>query len=146
MGRKNEASPEDLKQLQNILVENYNNTRQEIRSNYLYWREQKPKTVEQRTKEAQARVQEARAEDAEGDIKLKKKIARVIISILIAQTVLIFYIAISQGLGMLVYFNWPTSFHLEEWSFRILISGTLVETYYLMRIVVTYLFPKRDVS
>ncbi len=106
--------------------------------------EKTQQTVEQRLKDAETRIQEAAADDAEGDIKLKKFIAWVIISILCIQTALIFLISISQGLSFFPYWPYVLHFHLDHWDFRILVSATLVETYYLMRIVVRYLFPSRN--
>lgn len=141
MSKRRETSEEDFKEIQKIL----NQTTTISLSNAIkhsYWREEKPKTVDERVKEAETRLHEAKANDAEGDIELKKKISNVIVFILIIQSALIFYIALSQGTKFLVPFN-SVSFSIEEWSFRTLIAGTLIETYYLMRIMVTYLFPKR---
>jgi hypothetical protein len=103
-----------------------------------------PKTFDRRMADADARIKEARADDVEGDIDLKWMIAKVVIGLLLAQTIIFFAIAFFQGLGFLPWWPYVLKFHLDEWSFRILISATLLETYYLMRIVVTYLFPPRD--
>lgn len=102
------------------------------------------KTLDERSEEAEARKKEAEADDAEGDVELKKMIAKVIIAILVIQTLLIFVISISQGVGYFPLLPRPSAFSLGEWDFRTLIAGTLIETYFLMRIVVSYLFPNRQ--
>ena len=86
---------------------------------------------------------EAAADDAVGDITLKKIIAGVIIVILVAQTLMVFLLSVSQGIGNFGWFK-QLPFTLDDWNFRILVSATLVQTYYLMRIVVSYLFPPRQ--
>lgn len=101
------------------------------------------KTFRERISGAEARKKEAEADDAEGDIRLKKRIARVIIFVLILQTIMVFVLSIAQSVNMFPWYPYAIPFNLEDWNFRILVSATLIQTYYLMRIVVAYLFPNR---
>jgi hypothetical protein len=131
------------KELERFQIILNNPVETQSRANYEPWLNERPKTTRERTADAEARKKEAEADDAEGDIKLKKMIAYVIIGILIAQSGIVFWISVSQGLKYLLFRG--GAFDMEEWSFRILVSATLIQTYYLMRIVVSYLFPRRDV-
>ncbi len=73
-------------------------------------------------------------ENNKEDYGLKKKIAYFLMWLLSIQSIIIFGLIFLQG------FKWKC-FYLNDYIFYILISGTLIESYFLVRIVVQHLFP-----
>lgn len=73
------------------------------------------------------------------DHELKLIIAYFLLGLLSIQMLFIFLIIVLQGSCFQFWY-----FDLDEYIFYILISGTLVESYFLVRIVVEHLFPKND--
>ena len=83
------------------------------------------------------RSQQERHEDE--DHELKKDFARYLRALLLLQTGFIFVAIFLQGFR-------TAGFKLNNYIFYILISGTLIESYFLVKIVVNHLFPKKDTS
>lgn len=75
-------------------------------------------------------------DNKESDIKLKIKTLNFLLIILITETFLIFLLSFFQGFSL-------KHFYLEEWSFRLLVSSTIIHIYFMLRIAVQYLFPKK---
>lgn len=73
----------------------------------------------------------------EKDHRLKLGVACFLLGLLSIQTIFIFILISLQGFG---FYN----FELDNYIFYILISGTLIESYYLVKIVVEHLFPKTE--
>jgi hypothetical protein len=73
----------------------------------------------------------------EDDHRLKQKIARFLIRFLTVQTAIIFVLIFFQGFALY-------SFNLNDYLFYILIAGTIIENYLLVRIIVEHLFPKMN--
>lgn len=76
--------------------------------------------------------QQERHEDE--DHELKKGFAKYLRNLLLIQTVLIFVLIFFQAFKFL-------GFNLNDYIFYILISGTLIESYFLVQIIVRHLFP-----
>lgn len=70
------------------------------------------------------------------DQRLKEATLSKLFKFLSAETVIIFTFAFLQGFG------WQ-SFYLEEWSFRILLSATILQITAMLTIAVQHLFPKK---
>lgn len=73
----------------------------------------------------------------EQDIKLKKGTFSYLILFLVSETVLIFIIAFFQGLNLL-------DFHLEEWTFKLLVTATITQITAMFFMVVKHLFPNKN--
>lgn len=85
-----------------------------------------------------ARSRKLKNDDAEQDIKLKRKTLNRLFLFLTTETIVIFVFAFFQA----VY--WPAKFHLDNWSFKLLISATLLQITGMLFVAVRYLFPKRS--
>jgi hypothetical protein len=72
----------------------------------------------------------------EQDIKLKKGTFFYLVSFLVSETILIFIIAFFQGLS-------PFGFHLEEWTFKLLVTATIAQITAMFFMVVKHLFPEK---
>jgi len=73
------------------------------------------------------------------DHELKKRVAWFLIGFLSIQTLLIFVLMVFQGFSL-------KGFRLDNYLFYILITGTIIENYFLVRIIVEHLFPKTDIK
>ena len=74
--------------------------------------------------------------DLAQDIDLKKLTLKVLLWFLGVETGLIFMLSFFQGFSL-------GGFELKEWSFRILVSATIIQISYMLTIVISYLFPKK---
>lgn len=80
-----------------------------------------------------ARRENIKNNDLEQDIKLKKIALRNLFTFLGIETVFVFAFALMQATTL-----W--GFHLEEWSFKLLITATLAQIVIMLQVAVKYLF------
>lgn len=72
----------------------------------------------------------------EQDIELKRKTLNRLFLFLGLETFIIFTFTFFQAI------KWPVSFHLEEWSFKLLVLATITQITSMLAIAVRHLFPK----
>lgn len=87
-------------------------------------------------KEIDSRRRELENTAFEQDIKLKKGTFFYLILFLVIETALIFIISFFQGLHIF-------GFHLEEWTFKLLVTATIAQITGMFFIVVKHLFPQK---
>ncbi|HEX3568219.1 MAG TPA: hypothetical protein VHT70_00915 [Candidatus Saccharimonadales bacterium] len=83
------------------------------------------------------REQKLKNDDAEQDIALKRKTLWVLFWFLAAETLLIFMLTFFQAI------RWPFGFHLDEWSFKLVVTATILQITGMLYVAVRYLFPHR---
>jgi hypothetical protein len=83
-----------------------------------------------------ARERKLKNDDAEQDIKLKRKTLWVLFVFLAGETLLIFLFTFFQAI------RWPFGFHLDEWSFKLVVTATILQITGMLYVAVRYLFPK----
>ena len=76
-------------------------------------------------------------EDYAQDIKLKKKTLNRLFWFLGIESLLIFIFTWYQATHWL-------NFSLEEWSFKLLLSSTILQITYMLQMAIKYLFPNKD--
>jgi hypothetical protein len=96
---------------------------------------------EVRTKDAKKIDEEVRRKGLENDAleqdtKLKKITLVILFIFLGAETVAVFAFAYLQAM------EW-NGFGLEEWSFKLLVSATLLQITYMLQVAVKHLFPTK---
>lgn len=69
------------------------------------------------------------------DINLKKKTLAFLCGLLSIETIVIFLFSFFQAT------KYPMSFHLEEWSFKLLVAATISQITIMLLIAVKHLFP-----
>lgn len=84
-----------------------------------------------------ARRERIRNDDAEQDIALKRNTLNRLFWFLTVETALIFVFALMQAIGR------PDNFHLDDWSFRIVVSATIAQITGMLFVAVRYLFPSK---
>lgn len=82
------------------------------------------------------RKQQIQNDNIERDQRLKETTLRILFFFLTFETMIIFVLAFFQGFTV-------GGFHLEEWSFRLVIAGTLSQIAAMLIIAVKHLFPSR---
>jgi len=82
-----------------------------------------------------AREQKIKNDNAEQDIALKRLTLRLLFLFLAVETALVFLFTFAQAL----HFH---GFQLEEWSFRTLVTATILQITGMLFAAVRYLFPK----
>lgn len=82
-----------------------------------------------------AREQKIKNDNAEQDIALKHLTLRLLFGFLAIETALIFLFTFLQAVR-------AHGFHLEEWSFKILVTATIAQITAMLFAAVRYLFPK----
>lgn len=83
-----------------------------------------------------ARYQQLQNLALEQDIKLKGAAFNRLFTFLAIETVAVFIMSIFQALGL-------GGFHLEEWSFRLLLASTIVQITVMLSVAVKSLFPEK---
>jgi len=83
-----------------------------------------------------ARRERIKNDDAEQDIVLKRDTLNRLFRLLSIETAAIFVLAVLQATRE------PWHFHLEDWSFKLLTSVTIVQITAMLFVAVRYLFPK----
>lgn len=94
----------------------------------------KTKTESFDKKIEEARELRIRNNNTEEDQQLKKDTLRKLFWFLTAETGIVFIMAFLQGFRI---------FHLDEWSFRLLLSATLLQITAMLTIAVRHLFPQK---
>lgn len=94
--------------------------------------QRKPKRLDQKI-----RKQQIENDIAEADQKLKIRTLFILFGFLSIETIVVFMLAFFQGLH-------SYGFHLEEWSFRIVIGATIGQITAMLTIAVQNLFPKKE--
>ncbi|MGD8373254.1 MAG: hypothetical protein PVI21_00120 [Candidatus Woesebacteria bacterium] len=84
-----------------------------------------------------AREKKIKNDDAEQDIRLKRKTLGRLFGFLSCETFAIFIFAYMQATKLF-------GFALEEWSFKLLTVVTITQITVMLRIAVKYLFPQRS--
>lgn len=74
----------------------------------------------------------------EQDIRLKKITLIILFIFLGLETISVFLFAFLQGVTF-------QHFHLDEWSFKLLVSATLLQITYMVKIAVQHLFPNKKI-
>ncbi len=83
-----------------------------------------------------AREKRLKNDDTEQDIKLKRITLNRLFSLLVGETIIVFILAFLQATHLF-------GFALEEWSFKLLTSVTIVQITVMLSVAVNYLFPKK---
>jgi hypothetical protein len=83
-----------------------------------------------------AREQKIKNDNAEQDIELKRQTLNRLFRLLGTETALVFIFAFCQAM------RWPHDFHLENWSFKLLVGVTITQITAMLFAAVNYLFPK----
>lgn len=97
-------------------------------------------TLKSKKIDEEARKIQLQNDAAEQDIKLKKTTLKILFLFLGIETLLIFIFALAQGVGYFL----SNKFELEDWSFRLLISATLLQITYMLQVAVKHLFPTKN--
>ncbi len=98
-----------------------------------------PKTAERIDIEQEiARERKIKNDNAEQDIALKRTTLNRLFRFLTIETALIFLLAFFQGI------HWPHHFHLEDWSFKLLVTATIAQITGMLFVAVRYLFPTKN--
>jgi hypothetical protein len=89
----------------------------------------------------QIKKEEVRLVRIENDIRekdqtLKEQTLRLLFTFLAAETVVVFGIALLQGFQFF-------GFKLDEWSLRLLLAATIVQTVSMLTIAIKHLFPHK---
>lgn len=74
-------------------------------------------------------------DDAEQNIHLKRTVLKILFWFLGVETFFVFLFAFFQAI------KWPFLFQLQEWSFNILITATIIQIASMLLVAVRYLFP-----
>jgi hypothetical protein len=85
-----------------------------------------------------AREQQLKNENAAQDIKLKRSTLDRLFWFLTIETGVVFVFALCQATGQ------PAGFHLEDWSFRVIVGATIAQITGMLFVAVRYLFPTKD--
>lgn len=111
---------------------------QEISSQYIQTPQyESPRPFKQKLDGVDARKKTQELEHDEKDHQLKEGFARYVKTLLVGQNLVIFFLIFWQGFG---FYN----FKLDNYIFYILISGTLIQSYFLVRIIIEHFFPKNN--
>ena len=104
------------------------------------WKQQKPSdvspdtlTLDERQRSFGKRMEDLGVQEKENVIVWRDLFSKFMVRFLVAQYGFIIIFLIFQGFGFL-------GFHLDNYIFYILIAGTLVQSYFLVRIIFQYLF------
>ena len=71
------------------------------------------------------------------DIDLRKETLRKLFLFLSIETAVIFLFSFFQAI------HWPNGFHLDEWSFKLLVTVTISQISIMLLVAVKYLFPNK---
>jgi hypothetical protein len=93
-------------------------------------------SVNDQIKKEEARLARIENDIREKDQTLKEQTLRLLFAFLAAETVVVFGIALLQGFRIL-------GFELDEWSLRLLLAATIVQTVSMLTIAIKHLFPQK---
>lgn len=86
---------------------------------------------------ADERIKQIKAKGLEQDIDLKKGTLDRLFIFLMIETAIIFIFSFLQATKIF-------KFSLEEWSFKLLVSATLLQITYMLQVAVKHLFPSKS--
>jgi hypothetical protein len=69
---------------------------------------------------------------------LKRRTINLLFRFLALETTAIFVFAFAQAT------RWPADFHMEEWSFKLLVTATIAQITGMLLVAVRYLFPRSN--
>ena len=95
--------------------------------------------ISQKLQDEKRRKQEIENNNAEKDQNLKEGTLRKLFGFLLVETAVVFLLAFLQGFGAL----WRWKFHLDDWSFRLVVGATIGQITAMLIIAVQHLFPKK---
>jgi len=131
--RERAATKRAVKQLQQTISE----ARAELRADDVQFApHSSPTSLPPVTLDEKIRRQQIENDNIEKDQRLKETTLRILFYFLTAETIVIFTLAFFQGFQ-------TGEFHLEEWSFRLVIAGTLSQIAAMLIIAVKNLFPSK---
>lgn len=93
-------------------------------------------TIEERIKKVDLERKKLENESFRGYIEQQEKTLRTLFSFLKWETIAIFVIGFLQGFKFI-------GFHLNEQSFQILSTATIIQITVMLKIAISYLFPRR---
>lgn len=102
------------------------------KSTYVYKSDDKRQTIDDQL----VKKQKLENDDLEQNIKLKKDTLTALFKFLVIETAVIFAYAWCQATNL-------CNFHLEEWSFRLLVGATIIQITTMLTIAVKHLFPRK---
>lgn len=77
-------------------------------------------------------------QDYAQNTQLKRRTINLLFRFLALETAVIFAFAFAQAT------RWPLDFHMEEWSFKLLVTATIAQITGMLLVAVSYLFPRSD--
>jgi len=77
-----------------------------------------------------------RNEGLKQDIRLKRNTLFALFALLACETAVLFYLTYLQGVEL-------NHFHMEEWSFKLLIGATITQITVMLQVAVKHLFPSK---
>jgi hypothetical protein len=101
-----------------------------------YAGKQKPRPIDEIIRNEEVRNKKIDNDNKEKDQRLKEWTLTMLFTFLSAETALIFVFAFFQGFKV-------GGFSLDEWSFRLVLVGTLGQITAMLTIAVRHLFPKK---
>jgi ribosomal protein S4 len=102
----------------------------------LHSKRQEKERVSTQVDEERVRRERIENDNKEKDQTLKEQTLRLLFTFLVAETVVVFVIALIQGFRIL-------GFRLDEWSLRLLLAATIVQTVSMLTIAIKHLFPQK---
>lgn len=99
-----------------------------------YFKIANPDNYESIGKRIKVREAELKNEATERDIILKERAFNILWKFLVVETGVIFFLVILQGFS-------SQYFHIEEWSFKLLIVATISQITYMLQVAIKHLFP-----
>lgn len=98
---------------------------------------QAPEQTRSRSIDEKIRAKKIENDITEADQKLKILTLLVLFVFLSIETIVVFALAFKQGFA-------SSGFHLDEWSFRVVITATIGQITAMLTIAVQHLFPKKE--
>ncbi len=97
----------------------------------------KRESLDERLKEVRLEAKKTENDNTKQDMALKKGTLIALFIFLALETALVFYFTYLQGKEC-------DGFHLEEWSFKLLLGATIFQISYMLKIAVQHLFPNKN--
>ena len=95
------------------------------------------RSIPERVEEERVRREKIENDNKEKDQRLKEMTLKQLFVFLGIETAIVFVVAFLQGFKLL-------GFHLDEWSLRLLLAATLVQTVSMLTIAIRHLFPQKN--
>ncbi len=71
-------------------------------------------------------------------------IQNIVVILLLLEVIFISYLMLCQGTGKLIFSENALHFSLNEWGFYIYSSGVILQTFFLLKPIINYLFSKKQ--